>query len=73
MAKPGLEEKIRRYLRYRSRIGDKRRDLLETHAGADINDRTAQAEELLAGAPAVDPGNNAVDRHLFEPVGNAIM
>ncbi len=73
MAESGLEEKIRRHLRNRSRIGDERRDLLEANARAHIDDRAAQAKEFLAGAPAVDASNNAVDPNMFEPIGDSIM
>ncbi len=56
MTEPGAEEEIRGHLSHCARVRDKGRDLLETHAGADINDRTAQAEQLPGGAPAVRSG-----------------
>lgn len=73
MTKSGLEKKVCRHLRNRARIRDKCRDSLTAHAGAHINNRTAQAEEFLGGAHAVDARNNAADRNLFEPIGNATM
>lgn len=73
MTKSSVEEKICRHLRHRARARDKRRDFLETHTGANINNRAAQTEKLKGGAPAINAGNNAADRNVFEPVGNTTM